>query len=227
MSAEGPRTWVVRPGPSPLRAPGAFVVTGASLSREARSWAAPSAQDGPSGSVPSPEEQRALWEAARQEGFAAGYADGVARGREEGLAQTRSALERAASVASAIVESRAAALEALIPKIADVVIRVAAVVVCEAVAQRPEAVVAVVREAVAQVRDEDRLTVRLHPDDLQLLRGVVDELGQSVGTRIVLREDRSIARGGCLVETARGLVDSRLESKLAVLHDLIARGGRP
>jgi flagellar assembly protein FliH len=164
-------------------------------------------------------------EAARQEGFAAGYAEGLARGREEGLAQTRSALERAEAIAAAIVESRAGALDALIPRIADLVIRVAALVVRDTVAQHPEAIVPVVREAVAQVRDEDRLTVRLHPEDLAILRDAVEEIGQQVGTRIVLREDRSIARGGCLVETSRGLVDSRLESKLAVLHDLVARGG--
>jgi flagellar assembly protein FliH len=187
---------------------------------------APSRRRGPEDPAAGPpDDLGAVREAARQEGFAAGYAEGLARGREEGLAQTRSALERAEAIAAAIVESRAGALDALIPRIADLVIRVAALVVRDTVAQHPEAIVPVVREAVAQVRDEDRLTVRLHPEDLAILRDAVEEIGQQVGTRIVLREDRSIARGGCLVETSRGLVDSRLESKLAVLHDLVARGG--
>lgn len=203
------------------------MVTGAHVSSEARPTGAAldrrRSQD-PAGPV---DDQRAVREAARTEGFAAGYAEGLAQGRQEGVAQIRAALERAEAIAAAIVESRATALEELIPRIADLAIRVAAVVVRETVAQHPEAIVPVVREAVAQVRDEDRLTVRLHPEDLAILREAVEEIGQRVGTRIVLREDRSIARGGCLVETSRGLVDSRLESKLAVLHDLVARGGTP
>ena len=78
-----------------------------------------------------------------------------------------------------------------------------------------------VRKALAFVREEETLVVRVHPDQLQLVeRHQSNWLAAVRNARSVsIEADERIDLGGCVVHTERGDVDARIESQLGVLEE--------
>jgi flagellar assembly protein FliH len=77
-----------------------------------------------------------------------------------------------------------------------------------------------VRDALAHVEDTAQLTVRLNPADLELLQTAGSPvLSSDSSTEFHFLGSPEVTRGGCLVQTRFGTVDSRRETKL----DLIKR----
>ena len=87
-----------------------------------------------------------------------------------------------------------------------------------------ELVQSVVREAVGELTDAGRITVHLHPEDLQLLQQanapvLVEEIG---GDRMQFESAPSVTRGGCVIRTRFGSMDARRETKLEQLRQAVA-----
>ncbi|MHB8733311.1 MAG: FliH/SctL family protein [bacterium] len=164
-------------------------------------------------------EAAAIMEKARAEGYA------------EGRAQAERVLQEAvgcvAEVAKALTTARDSIIESLAPRLADLVVRVAGRLVVGEVTSNPEWIEAIVRDALAAVRENDHVVIRLHPEDLAALETAQADLERACGAHLLLRGDRSLVRGGCVIETPRGLVDARLDSKLALIHAALVDGDAP
>jgi flagellar assembly protein FliH len=81
----------------------------------------------------------------------------------------------------------------------------------------PDLVVEAVRQAVlALPAASGSLRVRLHAEDLSLLRtlGMAEENWQLVA-------DPTLQRGDCMLETERSRLDARLETRLAAVVDAV------
>jgi flagellar assembly protein FliH len=80
---------------------------------------------------------------------------------------------------------------------------------------------AAVRDALTHVESSAEITVRLHPADLELLQNAGSPLVTTAETQKDFRLLRSpdVSRGGCLVETRFGTVDSRRETKFDLLKE--------
>lgn len=83
-----------------------------------------------------------------------------------------------------------------------------------------EMVQAVVREAVSELTDAGRITVQLHPEDLELLQSanapVLNE--EIAGDRMQFEASTTVTRGGCVLRTRFGSVDARRETKFEQLR---------
>jgi len=152
------------------------------------------------GPQPAPREEvdvDALAEAAR----AQGYADGLAQAAAE-LAHARDALLAAVAAVSATsdaLERRAVELAlALAEKILHARIEV-----------EPELICSVVTGALRRLASNEPVVVEVNPDDAELVRTTVDD------SRIDVVAERRVARGGCVIRTAEGELDARLEEQLA------------
>lgn len=80
-----------------------------------------------------------------------------------------------------------------------------------------DTVAASVREALTQVENAAELHILLHPEDLALIQTDSERLFDSETAVRTLRFTPSseISRGGCLVQTRFGSIDTRRETKLA------------
>lgn len=141
---------------------------------------------------------------AREEGFAAGW--------EEGLKQAREQANRIQALASSLE----AELKALDQKIAQdllaLALEVAKQILRQALQIRPELVLPVVREAIQclpQFGHHAHLV--LHPDDAALVRSHLGGALEHAGWKIF--EDPSLERGGCRVESPSTQVDATLETR--------------
>ena len=136
------------------------------------------------------------------------------------LAAERARLEQAASLleacAGCLTEARDAALQGVEKELMDLVLKVATQVIHDEVTQRPELITFQVETALARVKEDGMITVRIHPQMLDLLREASPRLLESLGptARLHFEPDPSIAPGGCIVETAQQIVDARIGNQL-------------
>lgn len=74
-----------------------------------------------------------------------------------------------------------------------------------------------IREALHLAAGNERITLRLHPDDQATLGDRAARIAEEVGSLAELRvvADSAITRGGCRVDTEFGSIDQQLEAQLA------------
>lgn len=88
-----------------------------------------------------------------------------------------------------------------------------------------EKVMIVVRNALAVVRNQKQMTMRLHPDDLETVRGHINDiLAAYPGVGYLdLVPDSRLSRGACILESEIGMVEASLEGQLEALRGAFQR----
>lgn len=79
-----------------------------------------------------------------------------------------------------------------------------------------EIVMTLARIGIARLHNRVAATIHLHPDDFVYVTTHRESL--DAGHALELVEDRSIGRGGCLVQTEMGDVDTRIEQQFAEIE---------
>jgi flagellar biosynthesis/type III secretory pathway protein FliH len=161
------------------------------------------------------EEADALRVSAHAEGLAAGRAEAM-----DALAPAVAALEQAVV---AVREERFEAAERLEANAVDLALFLAEKVLGGALAVEPERVVEAVRGALRGLVERERITILVHPEDLELVRESMDELRTTLGgiEHCEVQAERRVSRGGCIVRTPDGDIDARVETKLQRAREVI------
>jgi flagellar assembly protein FliH len=167
-------------------------------------------------------------EAARAAGHEAGFQAGLVEAQAH-MAAGIAALQAATQALDAERERVAAAVEGAAVELA---LRIAEQAVGATVAVRPEAVVDVVRGALRRLVERDRVTILVHPDDLELVRAASESLVAELGgmEHCDVQAERRVTRGGAIVRTVEGEVDATLATKLARAREALEaelRGDAP
>lgn len=160
---------------------------------------------------PTVHELEALQQQARDEGYAAGLAEGRAAAKEQ-LHQRMAELD-------ALYEAAARPLQLLDDQAADELAQLAGVVARRVIMHElkvsPELIAGVVRQASDALPAATReLRVHLHPLDLALLQelGAAERHWQLLG-------DPGLARGDCRLESQRSRLDARVVTRMAAVID--------
>nr|WP_199040801.1 flagellar assembly protein FliH [Dyella sp. ASV24] len=162
---------------------------------------------------PTVRDLEALEEQAREEGYAAGHA--------QGMAEASDVLQERMQRLDALLESAARPLRSMDElvelELARLAMTVARQVVAHELRTAPDLVVEAVRQAaLALPSASGNLRVRLHPDDLALLRSL-----DMVESHWQLLPDNSLQPGDCLLESERSRLDARVETRLAAVVDAV------
>jgi flagellar assembly protein FliH len=95
-------------------------------------------------------------------------------------------------------------------------VAIARKIVAVEAAVNPEMVLRVVRSALAEVLDREKITIRLHPQDCSMIEehreGLVADNDTSGDTRI--QSDETVDRGGCIIVTPQGEIDARIDKQM-------------
>jgi flagellar assembly protein FliH len=174
-------------------------------------------QGGEGGGMMSAGRMQELERIAREDGFKAGYADGLEAGRRELDGRLRQFDDLLAALATPLDQVD----EAVEHELVALALAVARQLVRREIRTSPGEIVAVVREAMAALPSASReLELRLHPEDALLVR---DALNLAEGGRnLRLVDDPVLTRGGCTISTDIAQVDATLESRLnAVITEVL------
>lgn len=152
--------------------------------------------------------------AARDEGFARGHAEGVAQGQTE----VRRLIAKLEGIADAFTRPLAGLDTEIENALASLATEIAGALVRESYIADPERMAALVREAVANAGEMARhVEIRVHPEDLQMLRPLLASVNGLV-------PDISLSRGDVRVHAEHVRIDARLATRMKrVLENLNAK----
>lgn len=159
------------------------------------------------------EEVHRIHEHARRAGHAQGVQEGIADGRGE-LAQTLAMLQQAAQAGVSVRNQIVAGAEA---QIVELVLEATRLAIGE-IAADPLITVDTVRRAIERAGGQRIVRVHVHPGAVE----VVNDAFHAEESQWEALPDGAIEIGGCIIDTARGRIDARLDVQL----DAIARALR-
>ncbi len=175
-------------------------------------------------------------DAARAQGYAAGWAQGrrayleaaeaaeAERGVRQAADRARAAAERDAATAAlgrAVAGSQARVEQAwaeLADQAVTLAVRIAEAILAREVATSPDAGADALRRALTEVPALVPVTVRMHPADRAAL-----DLDVLEGRPVGFVDDPALARGDAVVETEHGVVDATVAAALERVREVLAR----
>ncbi len=154
---------------------------------------------------------------------AAAREEGLREGREEALAALTPAIEALAQAAEAVQAEQHVRAERLEAHAVDLALFLAEKVLGGTVAVEPERVLEAVKGALRGIVERERVTVLVHPEDLELVREAMDDVRGSLGgiEHCEVQAERRVSRGGAVVRTPEGDVDARVETKLQRAREVV------
>ncbi len=165
--------------------------------------------------LPTAAQLERLHQQAHEEGYAAGMREGSERAAADAL-RLRQIVAALAEESRRLDQSVADELLALGMAISRQVLR-------QALALRPELILAVVNEVLGQLPlAHQRAHLILHPEDATLVRQSLGERLKQSGWEII--ENAEISRGGCRLEAAECEIDATLEHRWQRVVDAIGNG---
>jgi flagellar assembly protein FliH len=159
----------------------------------------------------------------RDNARAIGLAEGLAIGKQEAVAQFTPSIGAALEALSAVRALEAEASERVERHAVELALQIAERVVAGTIAVSPERLLDVVRGALRTLVERERVTLLVHPEDLDLMRAAMAEVTGPLGgiEHIEVQEERRVGRGGAIVRTALGEVDASIEAKLARVRSVV------
>jgi flagellar assembly protein FliH len=156
---------------------------------------------------------------AYDEGRMAGYRDGVALARGE-LADALAHVQRAGAQAKTVRDELMRGMER---EIIELVVDAAGHVLGEQVQIDPSIAAATVQRALERAGSQNVVGIRVNPGDLQV---VSVSLGERHGDAapFEVRGDNSVSVGGCIIDTAAGEIDARLDVQLSEVARVLREG---
>ncbi len=149
-------------------------------------------------------------DAGRAEGHAAGLEAGHAAGYAEGQARAAAEAARLAELADNLDQALSRLDEEVADELLGLAVEIARRMVGKTLAEQPEAELDTVRGALLQL-PQGHAQIRLHPDDLALVREHMGEQLAHAGHRLL--EDGTLTPGGCRVETPGAQLDATVETR--------------
>jgi flagellar assembly protein FliH len=169
-------------------------------------------------------EEKTKDDSARQAGFADGYAQGYAQGHAtatlEGQRQISDYIQNqgaqtAQNLSQLFEAARTQVLESqqvMAKGVLELACELARQVLRHELSSNPNALLPVVREALGALASDSKIAaVRMNPLDIEVFAEILRQ--EFANLSLTLLPDASIARGGCLVESAGTVVDGTVEKR--------------
>lgn len=166
--------------------------------------------------LPTEAEVAAVFQSAKDEGYATGYQEGHAAGYAEGRGEAEVHVKAEAVRIQALLSQLDQDLHAVDQQMADQLLELAITLtkkmVTQALKLKPELIVPIVQEAIRNLpaaMQHPRLY--LHPEDAKLVSAHLSE--QIAQENWSIREDERLTRGGCRIEANGCEINGDLEAR--------------
>lgn len=160
---------------------------------------------------------------ARRKAEQEGFKEGLRLGETQAVERLAGSLDQARKLIESLGQQSGKLLEGLDPVVFELVFEATCKILGEAAVSR-DGVFGVVEQVLAKARDAAVLRLRLNPSDVRLLM-----TGGLAGTPVLdgveLVPDGSV-ESGCVIETASGSLDGRLDTQLRAFADCLLASRR-
>ena len=152
----------------------------------------------------------------KEEAYRSGYEDGQAEGLKKGQEQSQDEIERFSSIVQSFTSQQKDARKNADQDLVALALAVGRRIVGSATEVSDGPVLYAVRECLDSLEDKSRVVVKVHPDDLDVVRRHrADWLESLEGIeQLTIEGDADMTPGGCILETPKGDVDAQIEERL-------------
>lgn len=158
------------------------------------------------------EEAQSIREAASKEGYQAG------------LAQAADAIEEVKNSITSFLGAKQEVFDYIAPNIMEISLDIAKKIIKREIQQDPSIILDNIAEVLKGLsKEETKITLKVNPAQVSLLKMEVPSLITDNGleAKVLIVPDENIMEGGCVVETANGVVDAAIETQLAVISEAL------
>jgi flagellar assembly protein FliH len=170
--------------------------------------------------TPAPEARPSFAELER-EAFTKGYAQGERAGAEAAARRGEATLRRLAQTVEELAGLRTTLIQKTERQVIELSLAIARRILHREISLDRELLVAMARVALERLGEKSSATIRLNPDDYNLI-GAAAQTGDGSLVRIVA--DPLVSSGGCVVQSDFGLIDLSLDAQLGEIAAALDAG---
>lgn len=148
------------------------------------------------------------------------YEDGYKAGAQQATAQADELLRQLELDIAEVAAERAALVASIEEQVLMLCVNAAEKIIRHEIKTDPQVVARTIKLCLRRVRDRNEITIRVSPSEVELVRGMRDELissAEGIGA-VNIVDDRRISAGGCVVECPSGDFDARIETQIEQLR---------
>lgn len=162
------------------------------------------------------EEDQMIAEAARQEGFARGFAEGHEQVKHELAQQWEGKLQEAAQLLQSAYEMKEQIIQEAEPFLVELSCSIAEKIVGKQLADTNDLALELIRKSLSRRREQGVITLCVSPSQLSFVQAAREELQLSIDSQAELQilPDSTITDHGCVIRSAFGSIDARIDTQL-------------
>lgn len=162
------------------------------------------------------------------EAYQKGYNAGREIGYREGQGEVRRLIDRLGTILGHAIDVREQIVRESEKLMVEMILMIARKVIKDEIIERKEVVLNNIREALARIKERDRIDIRVNFADLELTTAHKDEIIKMMESlrKVNIYEDSRVDRGGVIIETDVGAIDARISTQLKEIEQAI-RDARP
>lgn len=178
--------------------------------------ARPSTLSSPNVALRLPESEKRKQAAELEKARLEGIENGKILGREIAQREFLPAIELMQQYATMLAAERADVSAKFEDQLVSLATQMAEKILNAELTVKPEMLAGIVKNALRSVTDAKQVTLRVHPQDLDLLKSKTEEIAASLSSSAVLdlRPDDTLKRGDCMVDSEIGSLDAKLATQL-------------
>lgn len=158
------------------------------------------------------EELQAGIEQQVRHAYESGLREGETAGKREIECEVREAVERLSATIAEVAATRDEVIRRAEADIVKLSMEIARRILHRELSVDTSALEALIRAALEKLRSQEVYRVRVHPDQEQLVRACLQQIGRDAEIEVV--SETSQARGGAVFEISRGSLDASVETQL-------------
>jgi len=180
-------------------------------------------------------ENQAKLESMSTEAMQQGYEEGYTEGRQEAEERARNDYKEMLEEARTLLDEAYQQKEKIISEAEPFLLELSTVIASQIIKQEldasPEKFVGLIQEHIMRFKEKDYITVCVHPADFEFIQSQRSHLVSIVNgeTEIKIVPDHSVTKKGCIIRTAYGSVDARIDTQIEEIKRVIldAKRGEP
>jgi len=151
-----------------------------------------------------------------------GYADGVAAGEKKEQERSAVMIASVEDMISQIQSVRNDFVTRNEKQLIGLVYKIAAALVLTEVTRNDEVIRKTLEDALAALGETEKLTIKCHPGDYDAILSLKPDFLMSKGMEsVTIEKDDSISRGGIILETPTGGIDSTIDTRIAAIREAL------
>lgn len=158
---------------------------------------------------------------SQNRGYQDGYQAGVEKGREEAVMSAKELFERVKKIHEEMLRQKVEIFEKNEEELIELAYQIAVKIVKKEIEIDKNIIKNNLMEALKKVPISKSITIIVNWEDLEYIKSIKNQLFSEIQgvEKIEIVENKSIERGGCILETSMGTIDATISSQLEIIFE--------